>query len=759
MLFTKCPVCGSELADDMIVCEKCGWTSDKIDSEEAAVETLQEACPSDSEAKAEKDAEAAAPKKSFRKKKTAPRSINGKSGGAFYGFLKKLFAHRHRKKEFVAELKLARGSTKIKYRILMLCVISVVFVVIVLEAYAVISTDKSYESSYRTQAESLTTAYLQTLRTKIESMSLELEAARSNSLMLTVIDEKLLMGTRKQKLSEICNTTMFKDLNLATADGITYSETDISEREYFKRAMEGINTLSSPLIRMTNNDSQALKNEVVMLLAMRYKNALFDGVICGAIEPSFFSKGLDSISGGNVVVLDKDGVVVASSDLALVTNMVSYKENEDPGLVKLSEAMLTGETGSIRYNSGGINYIAAYCPIETTNDWTIAVSLDYSPVNAQVFQTFLVSLLIGTALIIGDILIGIKISNRISRPIALAAERLRMLSEGDISTDFTVDAPKDETKVLHESLERTINELGKYINDIKQVLAAIAEGDLTARSSIEYKGDFEAIGNSLSQITSSLNESVSAVKMSVDNIRSGSAQVAAGSQNLSDTAAHTASAVDEIMSIISEIKNKADGTAAISRTVMSLTQEANQSTIDGARLMKDLAAAIKNINEKSEAIGSIIKTIDDIALQTNILAINASIEAARVGEAGRGFAVVASEVGALANKSAEAVRRTAQLVNGSIEAVEDGTAIALKAENAIMEIARDIDGVAGQMSRIVEAANEQTLAVKQITESMSRIDAGMHTTTATAEQSAASSSELSDLAVSLSGKVDRFKTE
>lgn len=658
-------------------------------------------------------------------------------------------------------LNLKKGYIKISLKILILTIASSIALLAVMQIYSAISTTLSYEDSYRTQAESLATAYIQTLQTKISSLTLELEGVRKNPTMTTtVIDEKILLGTRRSKLAEMAGSTMFKDLDLADAEGNTYNETNIADREYFQLARSGINTLSSPLIRRTKKDIESLDNELVMLMCVKYKNALFDGVITGAVEPSFFSDGLDSISeGSNVVVLDRDGTVVASSQLSLVTAMTSYKNNEDRGLVSLAEAMLKQEPGSMKYTAGGKTYMAAYCPIELTNGWTIAVSLDYTPVSNAISTNFLVFLLIGVAMLVVIFFVSNMVSNKIAKPVTTAAERLKLLADGDISSGFTIDAPKDETRILQESLVETITELGKYINDIKEVLAEIAGGNLTAHSKIEYRGDFVAIGNSLHEITESLNESVSAVKNSVDSIRHGSAKVADGSRNLSENASKEAEAVDQILSRIDEIRNKVDYTARISTKVLTLTNAANNNAIDGEKLMRELNEAIRDISTKSEAISAVIKTIDSIAFQTNILAINASIEAARAGEAGRGFAVVAEEVGNLANMSADAVKQTSVLITDSVNAVEVGTEIAGRADKAIRNIANEINKVAKHMDDIVNAANEQNQAVNNITDNLSRIDEGMHTTTATAEYSAESSSQLSELAVSLSGKVERFRTK
>ncbi len=739
--------------------EETAPVEEAVPAEDAPADVAAEEVPAAQEAPAEGETapeeaaveEAAAEDAPAKKSKKQKKAKGDKKPGKIAKFIQSL-------KGDGDDVALSKGSTRIKYRILRLTIVTVIISVVVLQAFSIITTINSYNTSYEEQAQALVTSYLQTIDTKMDAYTTQLNSLKSHPQVSNATNPSLLASARNAALKQVGTTTMFKFLDIVDKEGNTVLETNIAADDYFQRALEGKNTLTSPMYRVYDTTDHA--DELVMILAAKFRTATFEGVILGGIAPSDFSEGLDSIStGNNVVILDKNGMVVGASDMKLVMEQAVFKDNEDKGLASLAESMMTLETGITTYHSNGVKYLTAYAPIELTDGWSIAVSLNYAAVEKEIVTSLIAALVLSIVIIAVAAVITIGIANKISKPITQVAGRLKLLSEGDISTEMNIKAPKDETKVLTDSLDDTLTELNKYITDIKAVLAEIAAGNLTAKSSIEYKGDFTAFGTSLEEITTSLNKSFVAVKDSVESFKSGAAQVADGSKHLSDTAIKEAEAVDEILSTIGGITEKANTTAQVSTKVLSLTNEANDNAQRGADMMKELLAAIENIRERSNAISAIIKTIDSIAFQTNILALNASIEAARAGEAGRGFSVVAEEVGNLANMSADAAKQTSVLIDDTINAVKQGTEIADRAENAIRSIAADVNEVAGYMEDIVVAANEQNAAVEQITTGMNRIDAGMHTTTATAEESAASSEQLSFLAVSLSNEVEKFVTE
>lgn len=646
----------------------------------------------------------------------------------------------------------APRTTKIKYRILRLSIISIAVCIVVFMTLITFNNTYSYSTSYVSQTKSLAEAYGEVITNTISSLTLEIQSAANDE---SVFDQSIPLVTRKKNLDYLAETALFKDYSVAYEDGNTYNDTNLSDREYFQKALNGEVAISAPVIRKTDGS-------VTTMMAAPAEHNGTKYVIYGGLDTAMFSNGLDRIDmgeGSNIVVFDKNGQIVAASNVELVTSLTNYLQGDNSQLAKFAETAMSGESNSMKYNDGTHEMLAYYMPIEGTDGWTIAVSGNYDEVNRAVFFTLLLGFGASAILLVLGIIISIKVANNIAGPIVRSADRLKLLSEGDVNSPFVVDAPGDETMVLQQSLYNTVETLRTYINDIKNVLESLADGDLTVSSTVDYHEDFVTIGTSLNQISSALNSAMTAVKNSVSNIQSGAGQVAEGSSSLSETAIKEAEAVDRISNTISSIQQKADNTANASSNVAALAQEANSSAHEGGELMKQLLEAVENIKDKSASIKNIIKTIEDIAFQTNILALNASIEAARAGEAGKGFAVVADEVGNLAAKSAEAAQNTTALINDSLTAVDKGTQLAADVHTAMDSIVNGISKISDQMQEITEAASEQQAAVAEITEGITYIESGMHSTTATAEESAASSEELSALATTLAAEVGKFITE
>ena len=168
-------------------------------------------------------------------------------------------------------------------------------------------------------------------------------------------------------------------------------------------------------------------------------------------------------------------------------------------------------------------------------------------------------------------------------------------------------------------------------------------------------------------------------------------------------------------------------------------------------------SAMDSIDKSSKNIKDIINTINDIAEQTNLLALNAAIESARVGEAGKGFSVVAEEVRQLAGESAEAVKKTTELIEKSIESVVEGKLLAENASNSLKTVVGSTDKVKERVKSISNAAKEQEITIDEFTKGIGEIECAVQSNSALAQESAASSEELTAQAETLKYMVERFK--
>jgi methyl-accepting chemotaxis protein len=247
------------------------------------------------------------------------------------------------------------------------------------------------------------------------------------------------------------------------------------------------------------------------------------------------------------------------------------------------------------------------------------------------------------------------------------------------------------------------------------------------------------------------------INESADQVSSGAGQVSSAAQALSQGATEQASSIQQLSASITEIAGEVNKNAYDASTANTLSLQASAEVERGNEHMKKMTSAMSDISDSSNEIGKIIKTIEDIAFQTNILSLNAAVEAARAGVAGRGFAVVADEVRNLANKSAEAAKNTTALIESSIQAVKSGTKIANETATSLNAIIEGTKKTAELVGEISKASNNQATSINQITLGVDQISAVVQTNSATSEESAATSEELSAQAQALKSMLSALK--
>ena len=343
------------------------------------------------------------------------------------------------------------------------------------------------------------------------------------------------------------------------------------------------------------------------------------------------------------------------------------------------------------------------------------------------------------------------IMTTIRNPLVELAGVAKKVSAGEVDVDITPSKIDNEVGALVDGFQAMVDNLKNQADTLK----LISDGDMTV--SYQPKSENDIVGNAIVKLIADNNMAFSKIRNAANQITTGSEQIAAASQTLAQGSSEQASAIQEISASITDIANKTKDNAQKAAEVNDIVVHAKSDADESNRCMREMIQDMNEINESSENIQKIIKVIDDIAFNTNILALNATVEAARAGEQGKGFAVVAEEVRNLAGRSAAASKQTAEMIEDSIAKVKHGSGLVEDTAKALGVISEMIDKINGLSANISDASNEQASATSQIDDALTQVSQVVQTNSATSEECASASEELSGQARGLEIALSRFK--
>jgi methyl-accepting chemotaxis protein len=568
---------------------------------------------------------------------------------------------------------------------------------------------------------------------------------------------------------------IFEGLYIATPNTYVLTHTSPSAIGMTTRTGDSLNTFRDTILsqqQLTNLGIMESPGTGSMILSMYcpiFENQQCTGYVGAGVYASQLMDvllGLDikGLPNSEYVFLNVEtGVYLYHQDEELLNT-----ETEDSGYQEIIRRIKeNGNTEANTYSyqdENGVKQLIVYKYLKDRN-WVFMVRDNAAEVYGAVMTVRIIVGIICAMVAAAIILFTLLILHRQGKELMTVESAIGHLGNLDLSADRELESFYDRTDEIGLIAQTTHNVcicLRKTIDDIGRILGEMADGNIAVdveKNETYYIGDFKILSSSLKTIRTNLLSVMHEISSVASQVDAGAYQVSSGMQALSQGSMEQAASIDGLVAHMSELTEQIKGSAVRCGDASELVDKANDYAAEADTKMIQLTDATKNINRSSSQIGGIIKTIEDIAFQTNILALNASVEAARAGSSGKGFSVVADEVRSLAAKSTEAAQNTSILIGQSMHDAKSGTESTELAISAVQIINDCIQSIKTLMDEIALASVRQSEMVASVDEGIKEISKVVQANSAAAVESAEVSKELSSQSNTLSNLLGQFRIE
>ncbi|MGM0701207.1 MAG: methyl-accepting chemotaxis protein [Pseudomonadota bacterium] len=335
-----------------------------------------------------------------------------------------------------------------------------------------------------------------------------------------------------------------------------------------------------------------------------------------------------------------------------------------------------------------------------------------------------------------------KVEDDLADSVLISVQALRNAAKQDLVINGVIAGSVAVLVVLVAALigRGTVLRLRQTALAMREI--AEGDGDLTRRLSVTHHDEIGTLAIQFNAFASRMQELLLEVKGSAQRVHVAAEEIARGSESLAARTEQEASSLQETSTSMEQITVTVNHSAESARQASDMALSTAEVARKGEAAMEEVEGTMKDINSSAARIAEIITLIDNIAFQTNILALNASVEAARASEHGRGFAVVAQEVRMLASRSADAAREIRQLIEASVGHTRRGEQIVQNAGTTMQEIVHSVERVNAAIAEISAGAREQSVGIGQVNQAVNELDGSTQRNVALVEQTSSAAAEM-----------------